>query len=82
MAPIASQATPLCIRSPEESADRFLVCGRFPSMLMYDLRKGLEVTRSAYSGAESLSCITGIFHNHVVVGGSYHGKSCHVLSVH
>src|SRR5271156_1179436 len=56
--PSADRATPLCIRSRGAEVDTFIVCGRFPSVLFFDLRAGLSVCRSVYSGAESLSSMT------------------------
>src|SRR5271170_3738070 len=44
--PSADHATPLCIRNRGVEGDNFIVCGRFPSVLSYDLRAGLSVCRS------------------------------------
>ena len=73
--PSSDQATPLCIRSRSVEADNFIVCGRFPSVLSYDLRAGLSVCGSVYSGAESLSSMTPVGRDRVIVGGSYRGNS-------
>jgi hypothetical protein len=72
-APSAAQATPLCIASQSHRRDEFLVCGRFPSVLLYDIRKGFGAFRSVYSGATSLSCLTMGSCNRVIAGGSYKG---------
>jgi hypothetical protein len=72
-APSAGQATPLCIRNSGTDDQSFLVCGRFPSVLLYDLRYGLQTSSSVYSGAESLSSLTNVSSSHVVAGGSYRG---------
>lgn len=72
-APSAAQATPLCIASQSHRGDEFLVCGRFPSVLLYDIRKGFGACRSVYSGATSLSCLTMGSRDRVIAGGSYKG---------
>jgi len=71
--PSAEQATPLCIRNRDEDGNNILVCGRFPSVLCYDLRVGLSTCRSVYSGAESLSSMALVGRNRIIVGGSYRG---------
>jgi hypothetical protein len=76
--PSADQATPLSIRSRGAEADNFVVCGRFPSVLFYDLRVGLSVCRSVYSGAESLSSMTPIGRDRIIVGGSYRGNTVYL----
>ena len=70
------QATPLCIRKPtdQEHSNEFLICGRFPSVLLYDIRDGLNGVRSIYSGADSLSSLTIAPRNTVIAGGSYRGR--------
>ena len=73
-APSALQATPLCIRETIRSHN-FVVCGRFPSVLLYDLRRGLNVCSSIYSGADSLSSMSIASNDHVIAGGSYRGMS-------
>jgi hypothetical protein len=50
-----------------------MACGRFPSVLIYDLRSGLKPFGSIYSGAESLSSMASASPDHVVIGGSYRG---------
>jgi hypothetical protein len=79
-APFAAQATPLCIKQQGTREHQVMVCGRFPSFLLYDLRAGMDKCRSVYSGAESLSSMTYVSRDRIVVGGSYRGKhfSCHV----
>lgn len=72
-APSSVQATPLCIMNPYLRTNTFMTCGRFPSVLIYDLRGGLEPCGSIYSGAESLSSMDFAPPDHVVVGGSYRG---------
>jgi len=72
-APSATQATPLCIQSQSQRETEFLVCGRFPSVLLYDIRKGFGTFRSVYSGATSLSCLTIGSPDRAVAGGSYKG---------
>lgn len=72
-APSAGQATPLCIRGFGVDENQAIVCGRFPSVLMYDLRNGLNKYRSVYSGAESLSSMTTASGDRVILGGSYRG---------
>lgn len=73
-APSALQATPLCVRETISSHD-FVVCGRFPSVLLYDLRRGLNACSSIYSGADCLSSMTVASNDRVVAGGSYRGIS-------
>ena len=70
----ADQATPLSIRNRGDDGDEILICGRFPSVLCYDLRVGLSTCRSVYSGAESLSSIALVGRDRVIVGGSYRGS--------
>jgi hypothetical protein len=43
-APWADQSAPLCIRNSGVSLPdyNFLLCGRFPSILLYDIRVGLD----------------------------------------
>jgi len=72
-APSAGQATPLCIRNRDADNHDFLVCGRFPSILLYDLRNGLRVSNSIYSGANSLSSLTAFSSERVIAGGNYRG---------
>jgi len=72
-APSAGQATPLCIRDFGINENQVIVCGRFPSVLLYDLRNGLCKCRSVYSGAESLSSMTAAPRDRIIVGGSYRG---------
>lgn len=72
-APSAVQATPLCIKSQTHRETEFLVCGRFPSVLLYDIRNGFGSFRSVYSGATSLSCLTIGTADRVIAGGSYRG---------
>lgn len=72
-APSALQATPLCIRVPDTKPYNFIVSGRFPSILLYDLRRGLNVCSSIYSGADSLSSMTMPVNDRVIAGGSYRG---------
>jgi hypothetical protein len=71
--PSVGQATPLCIRSSPADDFSFLVCGRFPAVLLGDLRLGLRNFRSVYSGADSLSSITSISRDHIVLAGAYRG---------
>jgi hypothetical protein len=73
-APSAAQATPLCIKRQGSREHQVMVCGRFPSFLLYDLRAGMDKCRSVYSGAESLSSMTYVSRDRIVVGGSYRGK--------
>jgi hypothetical protein len=79
-APWADQATPLCIRNSgvKDEDNNFLVSGRFPSVLMYDIRTGLERWRSIYTGTESLSSMTAISSESIVAGGSYRGSFHHM----
>jgi hypothetical protein len=72
-APSAGQATPLCIRTSQISDNTFIVCGRFPSVLMYDIRGGLKPSCSIYSGANSLSSMIAGSGDVVIAGGSYRG---------
>jgi hypothetical protein len=72
-APSAGQATPLSIKNVQVNDNAFVVCGRFPSVLMYDIRGGLRPTCSIYSGADSLSSMTTGTGDIVVAGGSYRG---------
>lgn len=72
-APSAGQATPLCIMHHRSKGNQVMVCGRFPSFLLYDLRSGLDKCRSVYSGAESLSSMTYSSGDRIIVGGSYRG---------
>ena len=72
-APSAGQATPLCIRNFGVNENQVMICGRFPCVLMYDLRNGLSKCRSVYSGAESLSSMTTASRDRIIVGGSYRG---------
>ena len=69
----APQATPLCIRHWDTSSYEFLVCGWFPSVLVYDLRNGLRISNSVYSGANVLSHMTTFSREHIVAGGTYRG---------
>jgi hypothetical protein len=75
-APSAGQATPLCIRKQGAGETEFLVCGRFPSVLLYDLRHGLGGVGAIYSGADSLSSLAIASPNTVIAGGSYRGNRC------
>lgn len=72
-APSAGQATPLCVRHSQINDNTFIVCGRFPSVLMYDIRGGLRPSFSIYSGANSLSSMIAGSGDVVVAGGSYRG---------
>jgi hypothetical protein len=72
-APSALQATPLCIRETI-SAHNFVVCGRFPSVLLYDFRRGFSSCSSIYSGADSLSSMTNVSNDRIIAGGSYRGN--------
>jgi hypothetical protein len=74
-APSAGQATPLSIKTCQINDNAFVVCGRFPSVLMYDIRRGLKPSASIYSGADSLSSMTAGTGDIVVAGGSYRGTS-------
>ena len=74
-APSAGQATPLCIRNRDTDNHDFLVCGRFPSILLYDLRNGLRVCNSIYSGANSLSSLAVFSTERIIAGGNYRGSS-------
>ena len=76
--PTSVQATPLCIRPHPARDDSYFVCGRFPAILSFDLRMGLEKFISIYSGADSLSCITPISSDYIVVGGAYRGNICEI----
>ncbi|KAK9476474.1 hypothetical protein V1514DRAFT_369590 [Lipomyces japonicus] len=49
------------------------VTGRFPSLLMYDIRKLSSVARSEYSGAHSLCCLTAA-RGGIVAAGAYAGR--------
>ena len=71
-APSALQATPLCVREAI-NAPNFVVSGRFPSILLYDLRRGLNTCSPIYSGADSLSSMTVVSNDRVIAGGSYRG---------
>lgn len=81
-APSAGQATPLCIRKHSGDNNEFFLCGRFPSVLLYDLRHGLQGVRSIYSGADSLSSLATASNNVLVAGGSYRGAiSSYILTM-
>ena len=69
----APQATPLCIRHRDTGSHEFLVCGWFPSILVYDLRNGLRISDSVYSGANVLSHMTTISKECIIAGGTYRG---------
>ena len=80
-APSAGQATPLCIRKQGAGETEFLVCGRFPSVLLYDLRHGVRGVGVIYSGADSLSSLAIASPNTVIAGGSYRGYDCFRQSI-
>ena len=72
-APLAGQATPLCIRSSPANDHDFFVCGRFPAVLLYDLRFGFQNPHSIYSGADSLASLVSISSERMMVGGAHRG---------
>lgn len=71
--PLAGQATPLCIRAQSVDDVKFFVSGRFPAVLLYDLRMGLRSFHAAYSGADCLSSMTFVSSDRLVLGGAYRG---------